>query len=86
MKWMIGVLVIIFVGAGVFSIPIWKKNSFAIKQRTKRELLYKKKELIQNNVFLDQQIHELSDLDRIETIASRSLNLSWGERPIEVEF
>lgn len=86
MKWVLGVVIMIFVGAGVFSIPVWKKNSFAIKQRTKRELLSKKKELLQNNLLLDQQINQLSNLERIETIANKSLGLSWGERPIEVEF
>lgn len=85
MKWIAGVVALLFLGAGILSIPVWKKNSFTIKQKEKRELLKKKAQLLQANLILDRQINSLAHVGRIETIASQSLGLTWGERPIEVE-
>lgn len=86
MKWIALVVLAIFLGAGVFSIPVWKKNSFTLKQKERRELEKKKADLIQTNLILDRRVNQLANISRIEAKAENEIGLTWGQRPIEIEL
>ena len=84
MKKILSVLVSLIFLASFFSLPIWKKNAFIIKQKEKRELIATRDLLLQENTLLDYRLHALTKPAHIEKLAKAELGLVWDSRPWEV--